>query len=108
MAYTGFLLQALFVVSLYGSAELSPLESLLVPLGIRRADLQDMEQDIKLKIDFPLSVTHPQRAPSRQLHIPRRLEELTGLCFVPSCGAVCSSRAIGVCVASGGSKAKGL
>ena len=47
MAYTGFLLQALFVVSLYGSAELSPLESLLVPLGIRRADLQDMEQDIK-------------------------------------------------------------
>ncbi|CAL5223407.1 g5916 [Coccomyxa viridis] len=76
--------QAIFVVTLYRSAELYPLQSLLVPLGIRHADLQDMEQDIKLKIAFPLSVSHLQRAPSRQLHIPRRLEELTGVVGLPS------------------------
>ena len=82
------------MVTLYRSAELYPLQSLLVPLGIRHADLQDMEQDIKLKIAFPLSVSHLQRAPSRQLHIPRRLEELTGMCFAPVHSVQSSSGAL--------------
>lgn len=81
------------MVTLYTSPELYHLEASLAPLGINPAELREMEQEIKLRIGFPLPVSHLQCAPSRQLHIPRRLEELTGLCFslTMSC---CPSRAL--------------
>lgn len=68
------------MVTLYNSSELQQLQALLASLGIRNADVQEMERDIRLKIVFPLSPAHPQPVPTRKLHIPTRLEDLTGLC----------------------------
>ena len=82
-ASPGCLMQALFVVTLYRSTELYHLEASLAPLGIGLAELREMEQEIKLRMVFPLPVSHLHSAPSRQLHIPKRLEELTGLRFFP-------------------------
>ena len=82
------LLQAVFVVTLYTRGELHSLQAALARLGIGHVDLQGMEQDLRLRIDFPLSASHSQCAPCRKLYMPRRLEDMTGISFVPAVGSL--------------------
>lgn len=73
------LLQAIFAVTLYNDTEDGPLQALLAPLGVRDGKLHEKQQDIRLCIDFPVSPAYTQQTPARSLHLPKKVQALTGL-----------------------------
>ena len=72
------LLQALFAVTPFSPVEWQQMHALLRQLGIEDAELQRMQPDLRLRVDFPLSPAHAQQKPALRLHIPPRLESLAG------------------------------